>query len=100
MKLRALLLVSVVLVLAADDAKDADKKELARLDGTWTTDSLNYNGKEIDKYKGKLKFVLKDGKCTIEGNKAVTKEYATITFKVDPSTSPRCLDLTITAGSQ
>lgn len=30
----------------------------------------------------------------------MTQEYATITFKVDPGTSPRCLDMTITAGSQ
>jgi uncharacterized protein (TIGR03067 family) len=100
MKLRALLLVSVVLVLAADDANDAAKKELAKLNGTWITDSLKYNGKDFEKYKDKLKFVIKDGQCTIEGSKEVNKEYAKLTFKLDPSTTPRCADMTITAGSQ
>lgn len=101
MKLRVVLLVTAGLVLAADDPKDLAKKELAKLQGTWTTASLIYNGKDLsDDGKLKLRFVIKDGQGTIEGNDQVKKEYAKITFKLDPSTSPRCVDMSIDAGVQ
>jgi uncharacterized protein (TIGR03067 family) len=101
MILRPLLLVTIGLVLTADDPKDLAKKDLAKLQGTWTTASLIYNGKDLSNDgKLKLKFSIKDDKGTIEGNDQVKKEYATITFKLDPSTSPRCVDMTIDAGVQ
>ena len=50
--------------------------------------------------KYKLKFVFKGDQASVEGNAAVKKEYAKISFKLDPSTTPGCVDMTIGAGVQ
>ena len=43
-------------LLTADEKADA-KKELAKLQGTWTTERLEYNGKDMtDKYKINMVF--------------------------------------------
>jgi len=92
-------LVFTGLFLAAEPPKDAAKAELAKLQGSWTTASLQYNGKDITA-KYKLKFVFKEDQATIEGSDAVKKEYAKITFKLDPSTNPACVDMIIAGGTQ
>jgi uncharacterized protein (TIGR03067 family) len=94
-------MVTAVLLVAADDAKDAGKKELAKLDGTWTISELLYNGKDIVAAgKANFKFTFKDGQATIEGNDEVKKEYAKITFKLDPAYNPKLADMTVAAGVQ
>ena len=99
MKPQLLLVLATGFLLAADDAETPGKKELEKLEGTWTTAALQYNGKDLaEKYK--LKFVFKGDQASVEGNAAVKKEYAKILFKLDPSTTPCCVDMTIGAGVQ
>jgi uncharacterized protein (TIGR03067 family) len=95
-----LLVVALVLV-AADDAPDKAKKDLNNLQGEWLSVSLKFNGKEFaTEGKGKIKFTFKGDQATVEAADDVKREYAKVKFKLDPSTSPRCVDLTITAGTQ
>jgi uncharacterized protein (TIGR03067 family) len=100
MKARALLVVACALLVAADDAADkAAKQEVAKLQGTWKATTLEYNGKDIaNKYP--IQLVFKDDLATVGSSKEVEKEYTKITFKPDPSTDPKCVDLIIAAGIQ
>lgn len=101
MRTCALLLLSAGLVSAADNADDAVKKEVAKLQGTWSATSLRWNGKDMPT-DGKLaiQFVFKGDQATVKSSKAVEKEYAKITFKLDPSTDPPVVDLVVSGGVQ
>ncbi len=80
-------------------ADETGKKDLANLQGTWVVQTLHYNGKDMgDRYK--LSLVVKGKTATVEGNEAVKKEYARVELKLDPSTTPKCLDLGIVGGTQ
>ena len=92
------LLFTLLAGLPAADADDA-KKDLAKLQGNWTAVSIKYNGQEFAE-KLKLKFVFKNDQVTIEGDDEVKKEYPKVTLKIDPSTTPHCLDLIVLAGVQ
>jgi uncharacterized protein (TIGR03067 family) len=98
------LLFAVALTASAsgpDKQDDAVKKELKKLQGAWVSSSVTYNGKEyFADGKPGLRFVFKGDVATIEGNDAVKKEYAKLRVKLDPSTTPRLLDMTITEGVQ
>jgi uncharacterized protein (TIGR03067 family) len=101
MRAKLLLALVVGLLVAADEPKDAGKKDLQKLEGAWKAASLVYNGKDLTaEGKGNFRLVFKGGQATLGGNDAIKKEYATITFKLDPSTDPPCVDMTITAGVQ
>lgn len=82
---------------AGDDAAKA-KAELKKLQGSWTLERLEYAGKDIsDKYK--LEIAVKDGTLAVTGEKVVG-EYGKIDLKIDPRTTPRCIDFAVTGGSQ
>jgi len=99
MKAKALLVVVCGLLVGADDAADKAKKEVAKLQGTWKATTLQYNGKDIaGKYP--IQLVFKDDLATVGSSKEVEKEYTKITFKPDPSTDPKAVDLVIAAGVQ
>ena len=66
MKTKAVLILVVGLLVAADDPKDAAKKELDKLQGSWTTASVVYNGKDYADGNGKIKFVFKGDLATVE----------------------------------
>jgi uncharacterized protein (TIGR03067 family) len=96
---RALWLCAVVPLLGAD--ADDTKKELARFAGTWSLSELNWNGKDLTgNPKTAFRFVFKGDEAVVEGSEAVRKEYARIEFKIDPSTRPRIMDITVTGGTQ
>jgi uncharacterized protein (TIGR03067 family) len=88
------------LLLAADKAEDAVKKELAKFEGTWKTESIEYNGKQFEDLAKQLRFVFKGDTGTVEGNDKVADEYAKLKLKVDPSTTTKLVDVTVTAGVQ
>jgi uncharacterized protein (TIGR03067 family) len=101
MRMHALLVATALVLVAADDANDAAKKEQAKLDGTWTVSELLYNGKDmVAASKADFKFTFKNGQATIEGNAKVKKEYAKINFKLDPSYNPKLADMTVADGVQ
>jgi uncharacterized protein (TIGR03067 family) len=86
---------------AKDREKDPAKKELDAFQGAWTSAELVYNGKDfLADGKAPLRFVFKGNEATIEASEAVKKEYAKIKIKLDPSTMPKCVDITVSAGGQ
>lgn len=92
------LLLAVASPSLAED-KNPVKKDLQGLEGTWTIEGLEYGAKDIkDKYK--LTFTFKGNSMSVEGDDTVKKEYATFKLKLDPSTMPRCVDLTVSDGVQ
>lgn len=87
----------------AGDAKDKDpaKRDLDKLQGTWTATAVTYNGKDfLAESKAGLRFVFKGAEATVEASEAVKKEYAKIKVKLDPSTMPPIMDITVSAGTQ
>jgi uncharacterized protein (TIGR03067 family) len=93
---RKLLAVPVLLLLAGvlgAEEKTANK-DLEQLQGKWTIETLTVNGN--DEYKdGGTKIVLtfQGDKGTFELGK-VNDDYRKFTIKIDPSTNPKCMDLT------
>src|SRR5438874_12465369 len=92
MRLRFLGILVFVFV-AADDPKDAVKKELKQIEGTWKVTSFELNGNSIGTsgwtivLKGD-KYTLTFGDNTEEG-----------TFKIDPAKKPKTVEATSSAGS-
>lgn len=96
MKLNAGLVVIALLSLGAGGAGDA-KKDLDKLNGTWSVSELTYDGKVQNL---KFNFVFKGGEGVVEGNDRVKNEYARVRFKLDPDAKPNAVDITIIGGSQ
>jgi uncharacterized protein (TIGR03067 family) len=79
----------------------AAKKDLAGLQGTWTTTALTYNGKDfLAGGKGTFQFVIKGDLAIVQGNDAVKKEYARIRLNLDAGATPRLVDITVADGVQ
>ena len=96
MKKHLLLVVGVVFLVAAGDAQDEVKKELARFEGTWKWVSI-----EMEKMKLSAD-ALEHLRLKLMGDKfTVTEENNASfggTFKVDPSKKPKTIDVTFTDG--
>jgi len=85
-------LLLVAAVLGADD-KAADK-ELDKVQGKWTVESLTVAGKnEYADGAPKIVLVFKGNKGDVEAGNVVL-EYSKFTISLDPSTDPKCMDLT------
>ena len=70
-------------------ADDAVKKELAKLDGTWTLIKMEVDGKSLlEKDKPESKLVIKDGKVTSDAKEA-PKDGAQLSKVLDPSKKPK-----------
>jgi len=90
MKMQWLLILTAVLLVAADAQDDAVKKDLKKLQGHWTLVSAVVDGKKIPAD------VIKDVHVVIEGPKytydgAVKRE---MTITLDPTKKPKEIDLT------
>ena len=98
MKARYLLLVAVGLLLAADDAKDEVKKELARFEGTWKWVSIEMEDMKLSAD------AVEHPRLKLMGDKFTVSEENNAsfsgTFKVDPSKKPKTIDVTFTDGPQ
>ena len=79
----------------ADDKADVEK-ELKKLEGTWTFESVEVGGKEepVADFKGMT--------VTFEGDKFTVKKGDEViqvgTEKLDPSKSPKTVDVTVAEG--
>ena len=97
-------LASLLMLLGAayaQEASDAAKGEVKKLQGTWKTAALTYNGSDFLKGgKPGFNFTFKGDEAVIEGNDAVKKEYAKIRVKLDPATMPKSMDITVSGGVQ
>jgi uncharacterized protein (TIGR03067 family) len=94
MRSHILMVLTVSLLIGADAAEDAAKKELAKLQGTWKIVSVERAGKEKEQPK--------DSVSVLTGNKFATKSGDKVvragTLKVDPTQTPKATDVTYTAG--
>jgi len=73
--------------------------ELGRLAGTWQVIGHETSGKPTnEEHWRKVQFVFKGNQLTFVGDDILNKKVAKITVVVDPSTSPRIIDLKIVAG--
>jgi uncharacterized protein (TIGR03067 family) len=95
----------LVLVLAlgftvlagAEDTKEAVKKELAKLEGTWQATSIQADGKDLPAEVLKhFSLSVKDGNFTYTADKIVLKGR----FQLDPSKSPKTIDSIRTEGAE
>jgi uncharacterized protein (TIGR03067 family) len=95
---RLLLALSVMGLVAADElgGDDAAKKELEKLQGTWTMAALEVDGKPVPEEK------LKSSTLTIKGDKYIIKvkddTHETI-INLDPTKKPKEMDMTFTEGA-
>jgi uncharacterized protein (TIGR03067 family) len=99
MRWRALLLFTAVLLLpAAVLQDDAAKKELDKLQGSWTATEYEYNGNKGDaNFVKQIKLICKDDKYTQKIGDEVVEEG---THKLDPTKKPKTMDITVTAGQE
>jgi uncharacterized protein (TIGR03067 family) len=95
---RLLLVVSVMGLVAPPglSGDDAAKKELEKLQGTWTMAALEVDGKPVPEEK------LKSSALTIKGDKYIIKvkddTHETI-IKLEPTKKPKEIDMTFTEGA-
>jgi uncharacterized protein (TIGR03067 family) len=98
MKKHFLLVVGVVFLVAADDAAENVKKELARFEGTWRWVLIETEKMKISEDD------LKDTRVQLMGDKFTVTENANSTFggtfKVDPSKKPKTIDVTFGDGPE
>lgn len=83
---------AITLLSAADDPKEGVvKKEMEKFQGSWKFVSMEVDGKKKpDEDINKYTVVLKGDQWTVsEGDKVAAK----VTFKPDPATKPKSIDL-------
>jgi uncharacterized protein (TIGR03067 family) len=101
MKRKLALLLTAALLLAADSPKDGTgKKDADKFQGGWTTASLEFNGEQYDSLAKQLRCTFKGNTVTVQGDDEVLKDYPTLTFKLEPSTTPKQVDMTVKTGLQ
>jgi uncharacterized protein (TIGR03067 family) len=93
---RFLIVAWAVISIAAETAKeDEAKKDLEKLQGTWTMAALEVDGKLVPEEK------LKSSTLTIKGDKYIIKvgemTHET-TIKIDPGKKPKEIDMTFLDG--
>jgi uncharacterized protein (TIGR03067 family) len=99
MRAKALVL-GVVLLVAADKADKPAAKDQDKIQGVWETTAVEFNGRNLTDDGVKLKLVFKGNTMSVDGDENIQKDYAKFTFKLDPSTSPKAIDMTVTEGNQ
>jgi uncharacterized protein (TIGR03067 family) len=84
-------------LLAAGDKDEAIKKDRKKYEGTWQVISLEVDGNQSDEEAAKKITVINeaDGKWAIE---AEGKVVARGTSTIDPTATPKTVDLTVTEG--
>jgi uncharacterized protein (TIGR03067 family) len=99
-KLKLLVAVTMLSLVAADAKDDAAKAELKKLEGTWRMESVTADGTEL------LREDIEDVRLAFkaDGTWALTvkdpSNNSSGTFTVDPSKTPKATDFDTTAGAQ
>src|SRR5689334_13817157 len=92
LSLAAVLALFVAPALAADKKADADLKAMV---GKWKVEKAELGGKDITEHLKSLKFEVRDGgKYLVE----VGKERDDGSFTIDPSKTPKAMDVKPTGG--
>src|SRR5690242_8402151 len=75
------------------------KTEFGRLAGTWQVTGHETNGKPTnEEHWRKVQFIFKGNELTFVGDDVLSKKVAKMTLVVDPSTTPRVIDMKVVAG--
>jgi len=86
----------LLLLAAASLAADDPRKDLQNMQGTWTIESIEKDGKAMDKGD------LKNRRVIIQGNRYTVKDGEQVldagTYKLDTSKSPRWIDISPSFG--
>src|SRR5437870_5033931 len=89
------------LVGAALGQEDAVKKELAKLQGVWKIVRGEEDGEPLsEQLVQNLKLVFKGDQLTLKEDEGVAQKAAKVALKIDPSTTPKCIDFKIEAGTK
>jgi uncharacterized protein (TIGR03067 family) len=99
MRAKTLLIVVAVCLVAAAAADDSAKKDLEKLQGLWETTEAHHDGRDIGS-DIKLRLKFKGDEVSLDGSEEVIKDYGRFKIKLDPSTTPKSVDLKVTAGEQ
>jgi uncharacterized protein (TIGR03067 family) len=92
-----ILLASFASALGQDDAA---KKDLAKMQGVWQVVRGEEDGEPSSDYLlQNLKLTIKGDQLGLTGHDLAAEKASKLTVKIDPSTTPRCIDLMIDAGS-
>jgi uncharacterized protein (TIGR03067 family) len=84
-----------VFLMAAEDPKDAVKKEYDKFEGTWRMESFLMDGKPSPiKDFADFKMTLKGETFTTDGAEGKSSG----TYKVDPTKKPKTLDIVFSSG--
>jgi uncharacterized protein (TIGR03067 family) len=82
-------------LLIGGGAQDAVKKELARLQGTWQTVSVEINGSPLEQEFKEDRLVIKGADFTLRAGKGSMKG----TLRVDPGKTPPTIDTEVSDGA-
>jgi uncharacterized protein (TIGR03067 family) len=101
-KVRLLALTAAALLAFGAAAGDAAvKKELAKLQGAWQVVRGEENGEPVSEYVVQnLKWGVKGDRLTLQGVAPLTDRASQLAITLDASTTPKCIDLKVEAGSQ
>jgi uncharacterized protein (TIGR03067 family) len=85
---------------AALAEEGAPKKELVKMQGAWRLVRGEENGEPVSDYAVKnLELVVKGDQFTFTGVAPLTGKAGRLTGTIDASTTPKCIDLKVEAGS-
>jgi uncharacterized protein (TIGR03067 family) len=100
MKTRCLIVLAVGLLLAAD-TKDDKKKDLDKLQGTWIATTVEYNGEnQLGAALKELKVTIDGDTLTVRGDDDEVKNYGKAKLKLDPTTTPKLIDVSSATGDE
>src|SRR5688572_4744496 len=95
-----LLALATLLVGAATAADDATKKDLARMEGRWQIVSGEEDGNPSpDNLIEQFRMDIKGDRITFSGIKPMIEKAEKLSFKLDASAMPRCIDFKVETGS-
>jgi uncharacterized protein (TIGR03067 family) len=78
---------------------DTVKTELAKLEGAWQVVGHETEGKATnEEFWRTVQFFFKGNQLTFKGDDILSKKVARITLVIDPSTTPRVIDMRIVEG--
>ncbi len=101
MKTHCLAVFAIGLLLAVDDASAARKKDREQLQGTWTATTIEYNGDKVlgDLVK-ELTVVVDGDSLSVKSEAEEVGKYGKANLKLDPTTTPKTVDISITRGDE
>ena len=99
MKMRLPLLLTALLLLAADAPKEDAKKEQDKFQGTWKPVTAERNGENAaPEAMEKLRVLFAGDKLSMRDSDQGPREVAT--FKLDPAAKVKAIDLMLTSGPE